>query len=349
MDPLGPMDDVDDDASDSESSESAGIAMAMIAQPERVHPAVQLQLNRARQNRQQTSLQGIQRAPAPPAQASRQQTTGGVGEDVNVYDPFVAAGLDLNTERLALNKMSIPVSAEARRTLTASQIRDEQFFVRPDTLQAVLFQIAKKRGLLGVSSGVAEVVSFAMQQRLEDIIEQLIAASKKRVDLLKTSLPYDVINEPAQITKRIKKADEDEKRRLEEEEKLRILEHAKALRGAHVAESDIDSRIVEALKRVEEEEKERQKVYDMNEAVRTAIGGSETIFKKKVAPMASSASRPPPSSTFLPQSTVLDQDEVKNRKLELQDCLYVLERDYHTAKSSLLFRLYNRLRPPRPR
>lgn len=103
--------------------------------------------------------------------------------------------------------MSIPVSAEARRTLTASQIRDEQFFVRPDTLQAVLFQIgsrtvwrqpcctdtectiAKKRGLLGVSSGVAEVVSFAMQQRLEDIIEQLIAASKKRVDLLKTSLP----------------------------------------------------------------------------------------------------------------------------------------------------------------
>lgn len=82
-------------------------------------------------------------------------------------------------------------------------------------------------------------------------------------------------------------------------------------------------------------------------------GGQEFSFKKKAAPAAmpvsAVAGSMPAVSSFLPASSLNDRDGAMQRQLTLQDCIYYLERDYHTTKSNLLFKLYQRVGISRPR
>eukprot|EP00474_Spongospora_subterranea_P001533 CRZ01991.1 hypothetical protein [Spongospora subterranea] len=372
------------DESDSESSDSAAVALNYISNPnvgeqrivtnpymiermatnpvtgERLHPALQAQINR-NQHRSGNTLSAVHHGATAiplshpenysssmlPSHVPQQQgpSTAPTADETNVYDPFAAAGLDLQRERQNLNALNEAAAAESRRFLSARQVMEEQFFVRQLQLKTLLLSIAKKRGLVGVSDGVCETVTFALQEHLEDVIEQLVAISKKRTDEQKPQLPFEVISEPHQIVKRIQKAEETEKRRLQHEEHLRILIEAKAFREARGNEEELDSKTAERLRSVEDAEKERQKLTDINDAALLAIGGgTEFSFKKKTATTTpTTVAQIPLQTSFLPASALSTRDASVSRCLCLQDCIHYLERDYHSTKSNLLFKLYHRV------
>jgi hypothetical protein len=81
-------------------------------------------------------------------------------------------------------------------------------------------------------------------------------------------------------------------------------------------------------------------------------GGTEFSFKKKSiarAAVTTSSQAFSAGPSFLPASSLSAQDESMQRQLTLHDCIHYLERDYHTTKSNLLFKLYQRIGLTRPR
>lgn len=201
----------------------------------------------------------------------------------------------------------------------------QQLVVNVGVMQRKVQEVASKKGLQ-VSDNVYLFLALAVQSRMKGTMEMLISYSRKRCDEHKGTMPIGVTFEPKVLLRKIGEKDEQDQRRRDEEERLRLLSEA--------ATGDEGAKKEKLQKFLDAEDNKRTN----NAALQAAMTTSK--FKSKISmshAYANAASVLPPSTLKLGSSSGADLASGRGRRITTRDMHAFLEHDIclRTGNSSL--------------
>ncbi|XP_073149610.1 transcription initiation factor TFIID subunit 4b isoform X2 [Henckelia pumila] len=297
-------------------------------------------------------------------------------------DVTAVSGVNLREEEEQLfsgSKEDSRVSEASRRVV---QEEEERLILHKIPLQKQVMEIMAKCGLKNMNSDVERCLSLCVEERMRGIIANLIRLSKQRVDMEKlrhrTIVTSDIRQ---QITAINRKAREEWDKKQAETEKSQKLNETETDSGVDGDKEKDESRIRSAKANKDEDDKMRATAA--NVAVRAAIGvgdmmskwqsmveakqkrgGTETLSGSQ--PGKDVARMPIPTST---RNTRENQEAEKRdhspalstpaslrkvarnriimpqvaRSISVKDVIAVLEREPQMSKSTLIYRLYDKI------
>ncbi|KAL3013244.1 hypothetical protein AAZX31_06G042000 [Glycine max] len=327
---------------------------------------------------QKKPIEALGSSPPPP---SKKQKVSGASLEPSIEqlnDVTAVSGVDLREEEEQLFSGPKEDSRASEASRRVVQEEEESLILQKAPLQRKLIEIINECGLKGVSNDLERCLSLCVEERMRGVISNVIRMSKQRVDLEKTSHRTVVTSDVRQqILTMNKKAREEWEKKQSETEKLRKLNDVDGNAGID-GDKEKDEGRTKATK-VNKEVDDKMRTNAANVAARAAVGGDDMLSKwqlmaeqarqkKRGGGMdASSGSQPAKdvsqkSSSTSGRSTKDNQAREKKgagrkfgrshattpqnsiaRSISVKDVIAVLEREPQMSKSSLLYRLYERI------
>ncbi|URD99219.1 transcription initiation factor [Musa troglodytarum] len=316
-----------------------------------------------------------------PPMPSKKQKTSGTSLDQSIEqlnDVTAVSGVNLREEEEQLLSGLKEESRASEATRRIAQEEEERLLLLKAPLQRKLSDIMLKCGLKNIGGDVERTLSMCVEERLKGLISYLIRLSKQRVDIEKSRHRFVITSDVRrQILLVNQKAKEEwDKKQAEESEKLRKMDGNTGVD----AEKDKEDGRPKALK-ANKEEDDKMRATAANVAARAAVGGDDMLSKWQLmaeqarqkregldgAPGKTASSKPLLSlgrssrekqdsekkgssavsasggTRRFGRKNVLESHPKVARNVSLKDVIAVLEREPQMSKSSLIYRLYERL------
>ncbi|KAM0936736.1 putative transcription factor Hap3/NF-YB family [Dioscorea sansibarensis] len=298
-------------------------------------------------------------------------------------DVTAVSGVNLREEEEQLLSAPKEDSRASEATRRFVQEEEERLILQKGPLQRKLADIISKCGISSIGGDVERSLSLCVEERLRGVISNLIRLSKQRVDIEKTRhrvvITADVRRQILAMNQKAK--EEWDKKQAEEAEKFRKLNQVEGSTGSD-ADKDKDEGRSKALK-INKEEDDKMRTTAANVAARAAVGGDDMLSKwqlmaeqarqKREGLDGASGSQATKTATrkALTGKTLREQQETgkkslstasisggmrkmgKNsaiaaqpkitRSITVKDVIAVLEREPQMSKSTLIYRLYERM------
>ncbi|KAI3950038.1 hypothetical protein MKW92_013797 [Papaver armeniacum] len=194
-------------------------------------------------------------------------------------DVTAVSGVDLREEEEQLFSAPKYDGRSSEATRKVVQEEEERLILHKNPLQKKLAKIMSKCGIKNISSDVERCLSLCVEERMRGIINNLVRMSKQRVDIEKprhrTIITSDVRRQIQLLNRKAK--EELEKKQAEEAEKLRKSNEAEGVTGAD-GDKDKDEGRSKALK-ANKEEDDKMRTTAANVAARVAVGGDDMLSK----------------------------------------------------------------------
>ncbi|XP_042046834.1 transcription initiation factor TFIID subunit 4b-like isoform X1 [Salvia splendens] len=327
-------------------------------------------------------------APGPSPPSSKKQKVSGSFVDQSIEhlnDVTAVSGVNLREEEEQLfsgSKEDSRVSEASRRVV---QEEEEKLILQKIPLQKMMVEIMAKCGLKNMSSDVERCLSLCTEERMRGILSNVIRLSKQRVDVEKSRHKTVITSDVRQQIMAINsKAREDWEKKQAETEKSQKLSESESSTGADGDKDDGHGKSV----KVNKEEDDKMRATAANVAVRAATGVGDITSRWQLmieakqkqggsdtssAPQTNKDAGRKPLATST-RNTRENQDSEKRdpsavlttpasirkvarnqvvvprvaRSVSVKDVIAVLEREPQMAKSTLLYRLYNRVSADAP-
>ncbi|KAH7652475.1 transcription initiation factor TFIID subunit 4 protein [Dioscorea alata] len=298
-------------------------------------------------------------------------------------DVTAVSGVNLREEEEQLLSAPKEDSRASEATRRFVQEEEERLILQKGPLQRKLADIISKCGISNIGGDVERCLSLCVEERLRGVVSNLIRLSKQRVDIEKTRhrvvITADVRRQILAMNQKAK--EEWDKKQAEEAEKFRKLNQVEGSTGTD-ADKDKDEGRSKALK-INKEEDDKMRTTAANVAARAAVGGDDMLSKwqlmaeqarqKREGLDGASGSQTTKTATrkSLTGKTSREQQETgkkslstasipggmrkmgKNsaiaaqpkiaRSITVKDVIAVLEREPQMSKSTLIYRLYERM------
>lgn len=299
-------------------------------------------------------------------------------------DVTAVSGVNLREEEEQLFSGPKEDSRASEASRRVVQEEEERMILQKTPLQKKLAEIMAKSGLKGISNDVERCLSLCVEERMRGLISNLIRLSKQRVDIEKprhrTLITSDV---QQQIMTMNRKAREEWEKKQAEAEKLRRLNDPEDINGVDGDKEKDDGRGKSLKPNKEEDDKMRTTAANVaaraavggddmlsrwqliaEQARQKREGGvdasgsqpgkdasrkssasgrkdnQETEKKGNAAPVAGSAGT---VRKFGRNQVIVPQTRVA-RSISIKDVIAVLEREPQMSRSTLIYRLYERIR-----
>ncbi|CAH9053820.1 unnamed protein product [Cuscuta europaea] len=297
-------------------------------------------------------------------------------------DVTAVSGVNLREEEEQLfsgPKEDSRVSEASRR---AVQEEEEQLILQKIPLQKKLNEIMGKCGLKNMSNDVERCLSLCVEERMRALISTIIRLSKQRADFEKTRHKTIVTSDVRQqIMTMNRKAQEEWEKKQSESDKLQKTNEPDSNNAAD-SDRDRDDGQAKSLK-VNKEDDDKMRTTAANVAARAAVGGDDMLSKWQMMaeqakqkrdaasgphhgkdilqrPLSSSSrntrdhqhgeKRSSSTSTITQggddKSGGRNQSVSQSRvgcSITVKDVIAVLEREPQMSKSTLIYRLYERI------
>ncbi|KAI3860224.1 hypothetical protein MKX03_022530 [Papaver bracteatum] len=297
-------------------------------------------------------------------------------------DVTAVSGVDLREEEEQLLSAPKDDGRSSEATRRVVQEEEERLILQKNPLQKKLAKIMSKCGIKNISNDVERCLSLCVEERMRGLISNLVRMSKQRVDIEKprhrTIITSDVRRQIQLMNRKAK--EEWEKKQAEEAEKLRKSNEADGVTGAD-GDKDKDEGRSKALK-ANKEEDDKMRTTAANVAARVAVGGDDMLSKWQLMAeqarqkreggtdvvSASQSGRDSSRRTLSNPGRALrdnqgaeirgssssafggmrkfGRDSVHTkiaRSITVKDVIAVLEREPQMSKSTLIYRLYDKI------
>ncbi|KAJ3673052.1 hypothetical protein LUZ60_006426 [Juncus effusus] len=317
---------------------------------------------------------------SPPPASKKQKTGGHLDQSIEqLNDVTAVSGVNLREEEeqlLSAPKEDSRISEATRRVV---QEEEERLILQKGPLHKKLMEILAKSNLGGVGSDVERCLSMCVEERLKGIIANLVRLSKQRVDLEKSKHRVIVSSDVhTHIMNENKKAKEEwDKKQAEEAEKMKKQNEVEGTANTE-AEKDKDDKNSSKNIKVNKEEDDKMRTTAANVAARAAVGGDDMLTKWQMmaeqarqkregldssGPSKSSSNAFKPVGKFGSAKEQREEEERREarrqagggeeeeeeeggkvrRSVCLKDVIAVLEREPGLGRSSLVYKLYERV------
>ncbi|XP_027355829.1 transcription initiation factor TFIID subunit 4b-like isoform X10 [Abrus precatorius] len=326
---------------------------------------------------QKKPLDALGSSPPPP---SKKQKVSGASLEQSIEqlnDVTAVSGVDLREEEEQLFSGPKEDSRASEASRRVVQEEEETLILQKAPLQRKMIEIITECGLKGMGNDLERCLSLCVEERMRGIISNMIRMSKQRVDFEKTRHQTVVTSDVRQqIMTMNRKAREEWEKKQAETEKLRKLNDVEGNTGID-GDKEKDEGRTKSTK-VNKEVDDKMRTNAANVAARAAVGGDDMLSKwQLMAEQArqkreggidtSSGSQPAKdvsrkSSSTSGRSTKDNHAKEKKgaarkfgrnhvtapqssvaRSISVKDVIAVLEREPQMSKSSLIYRLYERI------
>ncbi|XP_027355821.1 transcription initiation factor TFIID subunit 4b-like isoform X3 [Abrus precatorius] len=320
---------------------------------------------------------------SPPPPSKKQKVSGASLEQSieQLNDVTAVSGVDLREEEEQLFSGPKEDSRASEASRRVVQEEEETLILQKAPLQRKMIEIITECGLKGMGNDLERCLSLCVEERMRGIISNMIRMSKQRVDFEKTRHQTVVTSDVRQqIMTMNRKAREEWEKKQAETEKLRKLNDVEGNTGID-GDKEKDEGRTKSTK-VNKEVDDKMRTNAANVAARAAVGGDDMLSKwQLMAEQArqkreggidtSSGSQPAKdvsrkSSSTSGRSTKDNHAKEKKgptsgaarkfgrnhvtapqssvaRSISVKDVIAVLEREPQMSKSSLIYRLYERI------
>nr|GMD88959.1 transcription initiation factor TFIID subunit 4B [Ipomoea batatas] len=277
---------------------------------------------------------------SPPPSGKKQKVSGALADQSieQLNDVTAVSGVNLREEEEQLfsgPKEESRVSEASRRVV---QEEEEKLILQKIPLQKKLTEIMGKCGLKNMSNDVERCLSLCVEERMRALISTLIRLSKQRADFEKTRHRTIVTSDVRQqIMAMNRKAREEWERKQAEADKVQK------------TNEDCFFPIFHYLQ-VNKEEDDKMRTTAANVAARAAVGGDDMLSKWQL--MAEQAKQKRDAASGSHPGKGDDRNVGRNQlvpqtrvgcSITIKDVIAVLEREPQTSKSTLIYRLYERI------
>lgn len=323
------------------------------------------------------------RASSPPLPSKKQRGSAGLSDQSieQLNDVTAVSGVNLREEEEQLFSGPKDDSRVSEAYRKAVQEEEDRLILQKAPLQKKLAEIMTKCGLKNLSNDVERCLSLCVEERLRGLISSLIRVSKQRVDSDRsrhtTVVTSDVREQILAINQR---AREEWEKKQAEAEKLRKQNEPDSSTVVDADKDKDDGRAKSLKMPVNKEEDDKMRTTAANVAARAAVGGDDMLskwtlmaqarHKREGGPETSSqtvkeaASNKQPtapvgnvgqtrgtgkidSSAALSASGLVRQVSVTPPRvapcISVKDVISVLEREPQMAKSTIIYRLYDKM------
>ncbi|GLT74383.1 hypothetical protein SLA2020_461860 [Shorea laevis] len=328
---------------------------------------------------QKKPLEGL----GSPPMASKKQKVSGTFSDQSIEqlnDVTAVSGVNLREEEEQLFSGPAEDSRVSEASRRVVQEEEERLILHRTSLQKKLAEIMVKCGLKSISNDVERCLSLCVEERLRGLVCNLIRLSKQRVDAEKPRHQTLITSDVRQQIETINKKDREEfERKQAEVEKLRKVNEPE---GDSLGDGDKekDEVRVKSLK-ANKEEDDKMRTTAANVAARAAVGGDDMLSKwqlmaeqarQKREGVMDTASDSQAGKDMSRKPTLTSGKKIKDnqeaerrghlgaarkfgrsqgampqtrvsRTISIKDVIGVLEREPQMSKSTLLYRLYERI------
>ncbi|VVA92790.1 unnamed protein product [Arabis nemorensis] len=250
-------------------------------------------------------------------------------------------GINLEEEEEQLLSSSSKQDGQVSKALQRLVHEEEdRTFLQKIPLQRKLTEIMVKSGLEHMSDDVERCLSMCVEERMHGLLSNIIRLSKQRTDAEKC-------RNRTLITSDIRKQIYEMNQKMKEEWERNHPEEKEPKNGENDTEQE-DNRSKQMKGNKEEEEKMRAKA---NVAAHAAVGGNDVFLKWKL--MAEARQKPstgPGKNSKKPCAETGGSRFGKNqgspkvvRSISVNDVIAAVEKEPQMSKSTLLYRLYNRV------
>ncbi|KAJ6805204.1 transcription initiation factor TFIID subunit 4b-like isoform X1 [Iris pallida] len=319
----------------------------------------------------------------PSPQSSKKQKVSGAFHDQSIEqlnDVTAVSGVNIREEEEQLLSAPKEDSRASEATRRVVKEEEEKLILQKGPLQKKLVNIMSNCGLKAISSDVERCLSLCVEERLHGLISSLIRISKQRVDVEKARHRFVITSDVGrQIFAMNRKAKEEwDKKQAEEADKLRKLNETEENTGS---DADKDNR--SKNNKANKEEDDKMRTTAANVAARAAVGGDDMLSKWQLMaeqarqkregldgasssePAKSTSHKPPPSlkrslreqqetdkrgpsssegnRKFGRRAAAMSQPPKVARNISTKDVIAVLEREPQMLRSTLIYRLYEKL------
>ncbi|XP_065013222.1 transcription initiation factor TFIID subunit 4b-like isoform X2 [Musa acuminata AAA Group] len=320
---------------------------------------------------------------SPPMPSKKQKTSGtSLDQSIEqLNDVTAVSGVNLREEEEQLLSGLKEESRASEATRRIVQEEEERLLLLKAPLQRKLSDIMLKCGLKNIGGDVERCLSMCVEERLKGLISYLIRLSKQRVDIEKSRHRFVITSDVRRqiLLANQKTKEEWDKKQAEESEKLRKVNEMDGNTGVD-AEKDKEDGRPKALK-ANKEEDDKMRATAANVAARAAVGGDDMLSKWQLmaeqarqkregldgAPGKTASSKPLLSlgrssrekqesekkgssavsasggTRRFGRKNALESHPKVARNVSLKDVIAALEREPQMSKSSLIYRLYERL------
>lgn len=317
---------------------------------------------------------------SPPPSGKKQKVSGSFADQSieQLIDVTAVSGVNLREEEEQLfsgPKEDSRVSEASRRVV---QEEEETLILQRAPLQKKLAEIMARCGVKTISNDVERCLSLSVEERLRGLLCNLIRVSKQRVDVEKPRHRTIVTSDVRQHLMTLnRKAREEWEKKQAEAEKLRKQSEPDSNQGVD-GDKEKDENRGKSVK-VNKEEDDKMRATAANVAARAAVGGDDVLSKWQLMAekarqkreggleVASQVGKDSQKSSISGRSNKDNQEAGKkgqaasgaNRKLgrnqafasqpkvartiSVKDVIAVLEREPQMSKSSLIYRLYDKV------
>ncbi|KAL8030070.1 hypothetical protein ABFS82_14G260600 [Erythranthe guttata] len=322
---------------------------------------------------------------SPPSSKKQKVSGGFLDQSIeHLNDVTAVSGVNLREEEEQLfsaAKEDSRVSEASRRVV---QEEEERLILNKTPLQKKMVELMAKKGLKNMSSDVERCLSLCVEERLRGIIFNVVRLSKQRVDIEKprhkTIITSDVRQQIMTINRKAREEWEKKQAETEKSQKANEADGTAGLDG----DKDKDESRGKSTK-ANKEEDDKMRTTAANVAVRAATGVGDMLSRwqlmieakqKQGGPDSSSVNQPAKdvtrkASVTSTRNTRENQESEKRdssaalttsgsvrkvgrnqvvvprvaRSISVKDVITVLEREPQMSKSTLLYRLHNKVSP----
>ncbi|CAN1274385.1 Transcription initiation factor TFIID subunit 4b [Linum perenne] len=315
---------------------------------------------------------------SPPAASKKQKVSGGFLDQSieQLNDVTAVSGVNILEEEEQLfsaTKEDRRVSEASRRVV---QEEEDRLFLQKSPLQKKVSEIMAKCGLKNISSDVEKCLSLSVEERMRSLICNMVRVSKQRIDSEKSRHRTVVTSDVRlQLMTMNQQAKSEWEKKQVEAEKLRRVNDPEADGGSELDKDKDDGRGKGT--KVNKEEDDKMRTTAANVAARAAVGGDDMLSKwqlmaeqarqkREGGPESSSSPQAASDGSHKPQTlggrnnnqvmggrkfgrnngaeTQLRED----RTLSVKDVIAVMEREPQLSKSTLIYKLYEKMRSNQP-
>ncbi|XP_019105353.1 transcription initiation factor TFIID subunit 4b isoform X2 [Beta vulgaris subsp. vulgaris] len=301
--------------------------------------------------------------PSPSLPSKKQKFYGAFSDQSieHLNDVTAVSGINLTEEEEQLFSGPQDDSRVSEASHKAVQKQKDRLILQKVPLQKKLAKIMRKYGLKNLSHDVERCLSLCVEERLRGLISSLIRVSKQRADFEKsrhgTVVTSDVREQILAINR---KAREEWDKKQAEAEKLRKQNECDSSAVVN-AEKEKDKGRPKSLKiPVNKEKDDKLRITAANVASRAAVGGDDVKLKWDLMVQArqlansvgnekeirGTGQRDLSASGLVTQggrSQVAATSVRVARRISIKDVIAVLEKEPQMAKSTIMYRLYDKM------
>lgn len=266
------------------------------------------------------------------AQKNKLKEAGGTfRDDDDINDVASMAGVNLSEESARI----LATNSELVGVVTHS-CKDESFLSTSLLTQRAL-EIAKKFGISELGTDVVNYISYATQQRLQNLLEKVSQVAQQKNGTFKEDERYEQVSDVRAQLKFFEHLDQMEKQRKEEQEREILL---KAAKSRSRQEDPEQLRLKQKAKEMQQQELAQIRQREANLTALAAIGPRKK--RKTDSPVRGASAEGSGSGPSQPggSSGSGSRQFTRHRitRVNLRDLLFCLENERETSHSHLLYK-----------